>query len=81
MSTERWYPNRKGIEAESTRKLLMRLRLTYKCRPDGSHGAQKYYVGYSAAEIKAELAKRPHIPNKAEAKALRQKEAKRKKNK
>ena len=34
--------------------------------PDGEWGA-----GYSADEIKAELARRPHVPNKPEAKAAR----------
>jgi hypothetical protein len=63
------------IRHMSTRELLWTLKQTNACggwySPEGS-GA---HWGYSADDLKAELAERPHIPKRAEAKELRRKKA------
>lgn len=51
-----------------------------KARSCGVHGHRDHGYCYSVEEIKKELAKREHVPNKAEAKKLRQELAKKKKN-
>lgn len=64
------------IRAMTTRELLGILQ---KIRKVGGHWyspvGSDSYVGYFLDDVKAELAKRPHVPSRAEAKGLRRKRA------
>ena len=62
----------------TTRELLHYLKMARKFR--GFYSPWDGVGGYTSEEIKEVLATREHIPNKAESKAIRQAEAKRKKN-
>ena len=68
-------PNNAPIESLPTRLLLEYLALARKFggwySPVGSHSD----IGYTYEELKAEAAKREHIPNKIEAKELRRRRA------
>jgi len=71
----------KPLKETHTRELLAMLKSTRQ------YGSSRYYPCYpsdagsvSVEELKAELALREHIPNKAEAKKLRQEAAKEKRN-
>jgi len=67
-----------NLKDKHTRELLYMLNQTRKVDMDPVR--ELHFVGYTSVEIKAELALREHIPNKQEAKAARQEEAKRKRN-
>lgn len=69
---------RLSLKNKHTRELLKLLEQTRPCC--GITRLERLCVGYTAAEIKAELTTREHIPNKQEAKLVRQKQAKEKKN-
>lgn len=70
------------ISKTHTRLLLQHLKNLRACiRPDLEwlgFNMEEAYICYDA--LKAELAKREHIPNKSEAKKIRQQKAKEKKN-
>jgi hypothetical protein len=68
----------KALKDRHTRELL---RMLNDARPSGFYWVD-YPSGpkYSVEDIKAELATREHIPNKAEAKKIRQQKAKEKRN-
>lgn len=64
-----------------TRKLLILLRETYTPSYWYVDESRGYYPPeFTDDEIRAELAKRPHIPNKVEGEALRRKRAKTRKD-
>lgn len=68
-----------ALHARQLLALLRRLRAAQSNQQDyaGASPAQaEQQFGAAIAAVKAELAKRPHIPNKQEAKALRQAAAK-----
>lgn len=60
---------------EHTRVLLDYLKHARAC--GGWYSPWDSDTGYTIEELKAELATRPHVPNKAEAKRIRQEKAKR----
>jgi hypothetical protein len=72
----------KYLEKLHTRQLLkLRDRVYRVCNYGLTHGFQPVYdvtdtLSVRAYEIKRELSKREHIPNKAEAKKIRQEKAK-----
>lgn len=67
----------KRLESEHTKVLLSWLKSARACggwwSPCGDSGSN---FGYTTAELKAELAKRPHVPNKQESRQIRQRKAK-----
>lgn len=68
-----------ALHARQLLALLRRLRAAQSNQQDyaGASPAQaEQQFGAAIAAVKAELAKRPHIPNKLEAKAMRQAAAK-----
>lgn len=67
-----------SLKDKHTRELLALLQNTRASQ--GDEMLELHYVGYTSAEIKTELATREHIPNKQEAKALRQTKAKEKRS-
>ena len=71
--------HRRPFSGMRTRELLALLEMAHKTA-DWYVDDAKYLseVGFSADQVKAELAKREHVPNKPEAKALRREAAERK---
>ena len=63
------------VENLSTRQLMSLLRRTYRTNGWYSPIDGNSPFGYTTEEIKAELATREHVPNKAEGRALRRQAA------
>lgn len=66
------------LEGLSTRELLVYLKFARRFYGWYCPWDHKYDNVYTSEEIKTELAKREHIPNKKEGKALRREAARRK---
>lgn len=69
------------IKDITTRKLLMMLNQVRRARSCEANYGDSFYdedFPFTQSELKAELANREHIPNKQEAKKIRQQRAKQK---
>lgn len=72
--------NRWLLENASTRELMKCLDFCHKFKGQYGPSDSAYGPFMTLDEVKTELAKREHIPNKVEAKKVRQEKAKQKRN-